>query len=405
MGRGDPSAAAGFLRRAADLLGERHTELAAVLIDEGSCLRELGRLDAAVETLRQAVGLAEASGQRPVHLRGLAELLEVDYARRVPSAEILFRTRALLPSLEKAEEHVGLNKAWRMIAISVSLAGHVAEAEHAQQTAADHARRAGERRLEMETIPFLVPLDFSGPTSADEGLTNGWRILDEVRGNLRAEVFTRMWIAALLAMLGRTRDAWRCLQEADRLREELSLDRWKAVVLELRAYLALTMNAPEDVRSLRHMLETARQEMPTVTGSVAAMLVWTLLDAGRGDAVDDNLLANTETTPTDDLFWSAWAVAARARALAARGDLASSVQMAEHAVAMVEDTDMPMVRADTRLALAEVRAARTGRTEDALIETALSMLRDKHDIAGLRRTTRRLARLGIRPTSESIRPG
>jgi hypothetical protein len=64
-----------------------------------------------------------------------------------------------------------------------------------------------------------------------------------------------------------------------------------------------------------------------------------------------------------------------------------------------------MVRADTRLALAEVRTARTGRTEDALIETALSMLRDKHDIAGLRRATRWLARLGIRPTSESIRPG
>jgi class 3 adenylate cyclase/predicted ATPase len=395
MGRGDPSAAAGFLRRAADLLGERDAELAAVLIDEGSCLRELGRLDAAVEMLRQAAGMAEASGQRPLHLRGLAELLEVDYARRVPSAEILLRARALVPSLEQVGEHVGLNKAWRMIAISVSDAGHVAEAEHAQRTAADHARRAGDHRLEMETIPFLVPLDFIGPTPADVGLRNGWRILDEVRGNLRAEVFTQMWIAALLAMLGRTRDAWRCLEEADRLREELSLGRWKAVVLELRAYIALTMASPKDVRALRHVLESARGETPKDVGSVAAMLVWALVDAGRGDAVDDNLLAETETTPTYDLFWSAWAVAARARARATRGDLASAIEMAERAVAMVEDTDMPMVQADTRLALAEVRAARTGQTEGALIETALSMIRDKRDMAGLHRATRQLARVGI----------
>ena len=163
-GRGDMPATANLLRRAGMARPEGDPLRSALLVEAGEALTQAGDLDDADRVLETARREATAIGAKGL---GIGAELGLTYLHYLSGGDepdvVVAQVRAAIRSLEAMEDHRGLSRAWRILTNVHFASCRYLDATTAAERMIDHARRAGDRAMELRALPALVTCAQLGP--------------------------------------------------------------------------------------------------------------------------------------------------------------------------------------------------------------------------------------------------
>jgi ATP/maltotriose-dependent transcriptional regulator MalT len=134
----------------------------------------------------------------------------------------------------------------------------------------------------------------------------------------------------------------------------------------------------------------------TWLATFTAMLAEALCDQHRFDEAHELTRTATGLAHREDVLVQATWRRVRARTAARKGDLAEALGLAREANELLDETDALNERAAARVAYAEVlHLASRPDAADVAAEEGLALLRQKGNVAGLRRAQAHLAETGI----------
>jgi len=386
LGRsGERALARGDVTAAINLLG-RSLALATagdVLYSLGIARSEAADLEGADRDLSQALEWAEENGDRRLLMRAALERLGLrQLTGRATGAEIREEAERIIPMLERLGDDAGLAKAWLRVAdVSDSLAGQAEAAKHAF----DHARRSHLSRDEEDALFAHLGAALYGEPPVSEVTELCQRLLQEARGPL-AEVGTLEILGALKVRSGEVAEGRELYVSADRLYRELGMKHREAVNWQCWGRSEL---ASGDFGMAEQVLRKSIEEFEEMgdryfANEVRANLAHALCAQGRHDEAASVL--DRYEDPIGGL--GILAPSARARVLAARGDVEAALGLARTALTAAAKHDWPEGRAQVLVSLAEVlRAADLPSEEAAALRDALAAYERK----------------GIKPAVERVR--
>ena len=369
LARGDTPAATALLDRALALLptddplrGHLLNELAESLVAAG----EFGRAD---EALTAAAVAAEAGGdgqgllaQVAVGRLGMRLLTEPE----LPLDTIQGEVGRAIEALDQAGDDRGLARAWRLLGYESFMRCRIEWAEEALARTIEHARRAGDERVDAYARGMLAAAAFWGPPPVTDGVERCRRLLDEAGGNRYVEGSVLHVLGALAAMQGRFEQARDLVDQGAEVAASLGQLRLAAIWSQFAATVESLAGRPEAAeerlrrgyRTLERMGETGARS------NLAADLAHTLVVGGRHEEARRFADLSRSLAAREDVYAQVRWRAAIARALAVVGDPAAAARLAREAVALADPTDMLNLRADALLDLAET-AALGGRPDEA----------------------------------------
>jgi len=382
--RGDAPAAANLLDRAVALLPSGMRTRTELQLDLAEAQADLGEFEQSQRCATEALDAARAHGDALLatnaSLVGLFLQYTLDPQGR--TEQVIRETEEAIPVLEAADDHVGLVRAWRLLAWVHGTANHYGAAERAVEQAVEHARLAGDQRAESRNLMSLALCALYGPMPVPEAIVVGRRIAAEIGDDRRAEGVVLCALAHLYALRGETDEARTLYRRARAVLSDLGGRMMAATVsLDSSRVEVLAGDAVQAERELRGDYEilSAAGERYTLS-TVAAMLADAVLRQGRAD---EALALTTESeglSADDDVESQNLWRRVRARVLASRGELAAAVLLVEEAFALVEETDAPLSKANTLVDVAAVHAA-AGHRDLAvgLARRALALFETKRD--------------------------
>jgi class 3 adenylate cyclase/tetratricopeptide (TPR) repeat protein len=369
-GRGDAGAAVNLLDRAAGMLAADAPGRLALLPRLGRALRESGQMERAESVLREAVERGEAAGDRALVANAQVALIEVRFlAALVDRAEVVGVIDRAMALFRLNGDEAGLARALTLAGKLRFWAGEAATAAAELEQAAAHARNAGDRAVEAETLQYQCIALSMGPIPVAEALPQIDQIQSRARGNARLEMSVLYERARLETLQGRGDVARRGLVAAAALAADHGFEALGAGrVATCLGFVELVMGDPAAaervVRPACESLEAAG-ELGHLA-SAAPLLLEALYQLGR----DDEALVLAErwrpdrlTVPEDVDAQVGWRRVC-AKLVARRGDLAEGERLAREAVALATPTDYLDLRADASAALGEV-LRRAGRPQEA----------------------------------------
>jgi len=387
--RGDVSAAATLLGRAASLLPADDPERLSLLPDLGLLLTEAGRLAEAEQVLGEARELAATAGDRRAELNAAIELAAL-HLLSDPRSEIdalLDVVEGCVPELEVLDDARGLSRAWYLVGLVRGLwAGRHAVAERALARALEQVRRTGDKRQEAQILNRLAFVAWSGPMPLPEAIARCHEILGSAGGDRTLEAGALRWLAALEARAGRFDEARRLMAE--------SIERYDGSPL-----MAETMRAfgYADVELLAGDPAAAELELRRgydalgemgeqgYRSSVAGFLARALYAQGRYDEAERFTRLSEETAAEEDTWSQVLFRATRAKVLARRGADSEARELVTRMLALVDETDLLDLRGDALLDAAEVLRLLGDPEAAAYIERAQALYEQKGNVVSARR--------------------
>jgi predicted ATPase/class 3 adenylate cyclase len=343
--RGDMNAAANLLLRATSPLPPQETWRLALFPEIGEALKELGRFEEAVGLLEDAIATAELVGAPTlaanarlvrVHLKLLAGDAAEGWTNEATRA-----SKEAIALCEQEGDHVGLARAWRVVAWINGRACRYAAAAEAFERAIQHARLAGDVRQERRASTQYALVAVYGPTPVDEGITRCEEVAARVQGDRQAEAVILCVLGQLEALHGsfdRGRDMCR---RATATFEELGLQVDAATVSLFSGRVELlAADAVAAERELRRGYDYfsrlgERYFLSSVTGLLAeALFVQKRLDEAEALTREAEDLA-AEDDIEAQMLWRL----VRAKVLAHHGEVDHSEALAREAVELLEPTD------------------------------------------------------------------
>ncbi|MEK6276290.1 MAG: AAA family ATPase [Actinomycetota bacterium] len=373
VGGGDVSAAASLISRAISLLSEQHPLRRELLTELGSALMMTGDFARAEGVLEEAVAAASAAGDARLESRAL---IEREFHKTFAGSEdasltIPEVTARAIPILEKAGDHLGLARAWRLRSEVDIRAAHWGARAEALERALDHARQAGDLREERFLVALLAQSLYFGPTPVEKAIDRCERFLGDVTEDRSLEAAIGSTLAGLHAMRGDFDEARRLWATAQKLYEVLGLMFRRAARSYIPASiesLAGDYHAAE--RELRWGYETLeRMAERSLRATIAAFLAETVYQQGRYDEAERFTEISEELAAADDLVPHVLWRSVRAKIFARRGEPERGEELAREAASLVEDTDFPDLQASTSLDLAEVLDS-AGKADEARLLVA-----------------------------------
>ena len=372
LARGDMAAAANLLRRTSDLLpvNDRHRiELAP---DLGEALLESGHFDEADAVLTDARSRASAMGDDRLRLRAGLVLLRVQLQageRTTWSADATALAAEAIPIFESAGDHAGLATAWRLMYGIHGTANRYAKATDAAEHILRYAELAGDVRLRRRGAAAYAGSALYGPMPAVEAIARCEELLTESAGDRRTDAIVSGALSQLLAMRG----------EIDRARQLYRRSRLMLEEINAGVLAAATSTDSGRVELLAGDLEAADRELSRdyhalsrmgekfLLATVAGLLAGVAAERGDIDRAEELALVVEAIAAHDDLDAQALWRTARARVLAARGEIAAALALGREAVEIRSRTDSPTLQADAHRALGGLLAL-AGRAPDAVVE-------------------------------------
>jgi class 3 adenylate cyclase len=398
--RRDMAAATNLLERAVSLLDERHPARLALVPDLAEALIDTGEFARADAYLEPTLVAADESGDLRLHAD--AQIVQM-FGRYLTDPEgfsdaALALAEDAIAVLELASDHSALAKAWRLVGSVHGLQCRYAKAEEAVRNAVEEAKRAGDRRQELQNLPTYALSAAYGPMPVPDAIRRCRQVLEECAGSQSGEALVLCALAHLHGLAGEFDEARRLYQRARDTYEELGLRVHAALVsLDSGPVEMLAGDPAAAERELRRDYEALtelgdKSYLPTT----AALLAEALHDLGRDDEAEELTVVSEQTSFPDDLNSEVEWRCARARILAARGAHAEAERLAREAVAKAAESDFLEVQAGAALALAEALAA-AGRDAEATAaaQEALGLTHLKQALAASVQTQRRSEALGI----------
>jgi class 3 adenylate cyclase/tetratricopeptide (TPR) repeat protein len=356
-GRGDLPAAANLLERAIALLQRGDRARLHLLTDLGEVLILKVETERADRVLDEALAAADRAGDRGLAAHATLGKLELrlDSPDRGPD-----RYRAdvqqVLSLLERLGDRQGQARAWRLLGLDSYLRCQVGRAEDEFQRAVDHARSAGDERVEAGTLYALVQAAFWGPTPVADGIRRCQEIRGRAEGSYRVEMAALHTLAGLHAMAGEVELARELGAAAAQIAGKLGPNRFAALCSQFLGQVELLAGDPGAAeRWLRWgsgILE--RMGERGLRSEITANLARALAAQGRDDEVVELAALSGELAVRDDLYAQVERRGPLAVVLARRGRPAEAERLAAEAVELARDSDMLAMQAGALLDLAQV---------------------------------------------------
>jgi class 3 adenylate cyclase/tetratricopeptide (TPR) repeat protein len=393
--RGDMPAAASLLRRSIDLLEPGDPRRLELVPDAAEALLTLSRFDDAVQILEAAAAEAAAAQDRRAAGRiGIARLLIDLFSGTAESNEaVAASARDLLDELTTLGDEGGMARALRLLLILAGNAGHYDEAATTAEQLIVHAERAGDQRLVRRGAAVYASAAVLGSTPVTEAMAECLRLVEQVRGDRRAEATIEGALAQLHAMRGdfdAARAAYGRGQEALRdlgaSRDSASTSIESAKVELLAGDLA---RAEAELRRDYADLEAMGERY--FRSTIAALLARVLALQDRVDEAEKFLDVTLEIGDPDDAELQVLLRSTKARLAARRGRAADAAALAAEAVALAAETSDLRLRADALRELG-VAKADSGQPDEAggPLSEALRLYEEKGDVVSAAETRRLL---------------
>ena len=388
-GRGDLPAAANLLERAIALLGPGDRDRLQLLTDLGEVLVlnvETGRAE---RVLDEALAGAERAGDQGLAAHATLGKLELrlDSPDRGPD-RYRADVRHVLSLLEDLGDEQGQARAWRLLGLDSYLRCQIGRAEDEFLRAVEHARAAGDQRVEAGNLYALVQAAYWGPTPVAEGIRRCSEIRRRAEGSYRVEMAALHTLAALLAMAGDVTKARELGEDAAQIAGKLGPSRFAAICSQFLGQVELLAGDPGAAeRWLRWgagILE--RMGERGLRAEMTANLARALAAQGRDDEALEQAVLSGELAVRDDLYAQVERRGPLATVLARRGELAEAERVAAEAVELGADSDMLGMQATALLDLAGVlRLAGRAAEAEPLARRALELAEGKgHTVAAAR---------------------
>ena len=396
--RGDRRAAASLLERAAQLLPESSPDRALALIELGRSLVGAGHdYEGARVALERAAATAEALEREDLLARAQIERSHLDQvsASTDPDEDEALARHAI-DVLARAGDEEGLARAWFALANVDWARGLWDSLPEPLDKAIEHARRAGNRSMELEAVIFRLQAVTFGSAPATEGIATAHRVLEEYPDSHELQGWATRALGTLLALQGEEDRGREFLKRARAIFTEMGHDEALGVLPFSTGLLELRAGNPEAAeRELRAGFELLRGKGERGrASSLAAYVAAALVELGRIDEAADYVAMSRELLPEADASGEALMTMTRARVLARRGQLEDAARLAREAVEIAEGIQELLTLPDLLLWQAEVLqlAGHAGEAEAALRKAAGAAAR-KGALVDERRARERLATL------------
>ncbi|MGH3091575.1 MAG: ATP-binding protein [Gaiellaceae bacterium] len=397
--RGDRRAAANLLERGARLLPEPSPEHARALVDLGHSLVDTGDdLQGGRIALERARAEAEALEREDLRARAQIELFLLDLITDPefePDVHEAFARQAI-PVLEREGDEEGLARAWFALALADWARGLWDTMRQPLDRAIEHARRAGNRSMELEALSFLLGSITFGGTPVKDGAGTARDLLEQRADSRELQGWATRVVGTLLALEGGVEEGRALLEEAREIFTELGHKEALAVLpfstgpLELREG-----NAVAAEREFRAGLESFQEmgELARAT-NLAALLADALVEQGRIDEAEQYVEvareAAQESDPSGQAFWRL----AAARLLVRCGAAEEAVRLASEGISIMHRTEELLTLPTLLLNQAEVlELAGRGNEAEAALRQAADVAARKGAVVEERRASERLAAL------------
>ncbi len=390
--RTDLPACANLLGRAIELLPRTDPERVELLIDLATALTDEGRFSKAEELLGEAIEVSKASGSDRLGAHAeLASLrLRLSSDPEVTAEEVRREAERAIALFEAHGDHRGLSRAWYLLSWAHWLNLRAAARQEALEHALEHARRAGDRPQELESLSYLTSPPAYGPMPVEEGFRFLDGLTEQARGDRKIEAAV-VWSKAMLeAMRGHFEDARDLGERSIAILEDLGMKvQADASRAEALGYLEIlrgdTVAAEREYRAAYEALD--RMDEKALLSTIAAELARLLWRLGRHDEMERFIRVSKESAASDDILSQIKWRNAQAMFLASQGDADRAVALAREAVALAEPTDVLSAHADALMDHAEVLrlAGRSAEAASAMRE-ALRLFELKGNVVSAERT-------------------
>ncbi|MDX6490691.1 MAG: hypothetical protein QOD43_936, partial [Gaiellaceae bacterium] len=274
-------------------------------------------------------------------------------------AEVEQTTQELIPRLAELDAHAELAMAWRMVSWVHAPFCRWEAAAAAQQRALEHARLAGNVRLEARLWSGYANSLCDGPTPVTDAIERCEEMLERGLGHRQSEAVVLNALACLVALNGEFERARAHSRQARAMFEDIGASVLAASTSFWVARVELLAGDPEaaelDLRRDYGRLEAMGEVFFRTT--LGAMLAQALYAQGRIDDAETLALEVHSLAANDDIEVDSLCRSIRAKALARRGEFVEAVGLAETAVALLPGVEAPLMRTEALIDLAEVLEA------------------------------------------------
>ncbi len=398
--RGDMPATVNLLGRAAALPTPKGGAGLAALPELGYALFETGEVDEASAVLAAARERARADGDRGVEWRVTITRPRIEMYRdpgKIDIDALSLEVGTAIDALGELGDEAGLARAYMVLSDLFWSQGRLTETSDAATEAAEHARRAGNRREVGWALGQNALCAIHGPMPVPEGLDWLERLLRGEPENRTLDANLSGFVALLEAMSGRFDEARRHIKESRVLARDLGLI-WQAGVQELLSgYVELLAGDPVAAERDMRAGEDVFREIGEgwFLSTVAVDLPRAVYEQGRYDEAFALLAAIDEQPAPTDREWQIKRTGVPARLIARRGRLDEAERLAREGVALAADSEYVGLHADVLLDLAEVLRL-GGRLDEAnaAAADAVGLYERKGNVAGTARARDLVGSLG-----------
>ena len=392
--RGDAAASTRLLARAESLPSRDPVARAALLLDHGLALSDLGRSPEA--RTRAADALTLATGVGNGSLAAQARLLRLEASKA--TGDLVTADPAVGAELavavheaEASGDPRALAQAWHSLSNQAWNEGRVEESEDQMRVAIRFARAADDPRLELDIEVNLMVATFAGPLPASDFVALAEGFIGRAAGYPTVRAECQVLLAVSEAMLGRFEAARTHATESIAVLTDLAN---APSLVNARTFLAWTERLAGDLPAAEAVLRTALAEADAMGEAglrsfVSCRLAEVLVAQGR---LDDAALPLAEAE-RDPIGATASRIAGMiARMKATRGDPTAADDV-DALMAMVSGR-WPNVRTEALLDAAEAMLALDDRAAaDRYAGEALRLCRAKENLALARRVEVLIARI------------
>jgi class 3 adenylate cyclase/tetratricopeptide (TPR) repeat protein len=382
VARGDLRAATSLLGRADELFATDDPSRLAILPTFGRALQDAGDWDRSRSVLTDALARAGATGDRGVAADATVALAHLNmFTDALVSHD---QVRALLAEplrvFEELGDEAGLARARGLAGQLRFWAGDSAAAIADLERAAEHAREAGDRQQESQSLGYVLIASLHGPLPVPDALALCAAMATRLDGDRRLEATALRCRANLEAMSGDLEAARETLAAASAIANELGLEVTAAGVLSeagrVEAFAGDPVAAERAAAPGLEALERMGNHGHWVT--VAMTVADAVLAQDRRDEAEAIVDQAAEWAMKDDIDPQIGWRRIKAKVLALRGELEAAERIGREAVEIASRTDYLENHALARADLAEV-LERAGRAEEARaeLEHALGLYEQK----------------------------
>jgi len=386
--RNDMAAAANLLRRAVQLLPEHDPQRLRLLPPLGEALIGIGELAWAELFLDEAAAAAAENADEQLHAEAtLVRLLLQRYTQELDrwTTTVLAEASRAIEIFEPTGDHRRLANAWRFLMNAHAVAYRFGELSAAAERAAEHARLAGDTRLQTGAAMGIARAAFSGPTPVPQAIARCEELLARASGDKSLEGVVLCLLAPLRAMQGEfdtARDLYaRGRATLDDIGGKLTAAFTTFNLATVEMLAGEPSAAEQALRREYEALERIGEKYlrPTIAAELAAALA----EQGRYREAEEFSRAAEELAADDDVISQALWRSTRARILAHGGDFEAAISLAQEAADLLATTEGLVRCADALMTLGEV-LQQSGQRDAAanMVSEALGLYdRKGHEVA------------------------